>query len=188
MGYRVGRNAPCGFPRSRRSRGSPRTCRSHTRRNSSAANPARRRKTPRPPPSTLPQIFQLQPSLYSIMYAVRHISQYVQNRSDLFCHFSDAPRPWGMQPNTSFRLRMCISPLMFRSDIIPFFSCTNPLHRQTFLHPNCQNRPDIFSHPSPCTSFIAICVSQSKTTTRNKQPRILPPPAAEHVYTPRCRK
>ena len=110
------------------------------------------------------------------MCPVRHISQYVQNRSDLFCHFSDAPRPWGMQPNTSLRLRMCISPLMSRPNIIPFSPCPNPLHRQTFLHPNCQNRPNIFSHPSPCTSFIAICVSQSKTTTRNKQPRILPPP------------
>ncbi len=32
----------------------------------------------------------------------------------------NAPRPWGMQPNTSFRLRMCISPLMSRLNIIPF--------------------------------------------------------------------
>ena len=63
------------------------------------------------------QNFQLQPSLHPIMCAVRHISQYVQNRSDLFCHFSDAPRPWGMQPNTSFRLRMCISPLMSKSKL-----------------------------------------------------------------------
>ena len=107
---------------------------------------------------------------------------------DKFSCLRNAPRPWGMQPNTSLRLRMCISPLMSRSNVIPFSPCPNPLHRQTFLHPNCQNRYDIFSHPSPCTSFIAICVSQSKTTTRNKQPRILPPPAAEHVYTPRCRK
>lgn len=86
-----------------------------------------------------------------------------------------------MQPNTSLRLRMCISPLMFRPNIIPFFlaqthSTGKHSFIYTFLHPNCQNRSDLFSHPSPCTSFIAICVSQSKTTTRNKQPRILPPP------------
>ncbi len=37
-----------------------------------------------------------------------------------------------MQPNTSFRFHMCISPLMSRLDFIPFFPCTNPLHRQTF--------------------------------------------------------
>ena len=35
---------------------------SHTSRNSSAANPARQRRTPRPPPSTHQQTFQLQPS------------------------------------------------------------------------------------------------------------------------------
>ena len=48
-----------------------------------------------------------------------------------------APRPWGMQPNTSFRLRMCISPLMSRSNIIPFFPCTNPLqtHHIPINHP-----------------------------------------------------
>jgi len=38
-----------------------------------------------------------------------------------------APRPWGMQPNTSFRLRMCISPLMSRPNIIPFSPCPSPL-------------------------------------------------------------
>ena len=38
-------------------------CRSHTYRNSSTANPAHRRRTPRPPPSTHQQTFQLQPSL-----------------------------------------------------------------------------------------------------------------------------
>ena len=58
-----------------------------------------------------------------------------------------APRPWGMQPNTSFRLRMCISPLMSRSNIIPFSPCTNTLHWQTFLLPNCQNSPDLIHHP-----------------------------------------
>ena len=40
-----------------------------------------------------------------------------------------APRPWGMQPNTSFRLRMCISPLMSSPNIIPFSPCPRPLLR-----------------------------------------------------------
>ena len=45
----------------------------------------------------------------------------------LFPAPADAPRPWGMQSNTSFRLRMCISPLMFRSSIIPFLSLPMPI-------------------------------------------------------------
>jgi hypothetical protein len=43
-----------------------------------------------------------------------------------------------MQPNTSLRLRMCISPLMFRPNIIPFSLCTNLL--QTRHIPN-RNHP-----------------------------------------------
>ena len=118
-------------------------------------SPIHRRRTPRPPPSTRQRIFQLQPSLYSIMCAVRHISQYVQNRSDLFCHFrptektvadlfchfSDAPRPWGMQPNTSFRLRMCISPLMSKSNIIPFSPCPSPLQTHHIPNPQSPTKP-----------------------------------------------
>ena len=49
----------------------------------------------------------------------------------LFPAAACAPRPWGMQPNTSFRFRMCISPLMSRSNIIPFSPCPSPLLRIT---------------------------------------------------------
>ena len=45
-----------------------------------------------------------------------------------------------MQPNTSLRLRMCISPLMFRSDIIPFSPYRSPLQTQ-FTFPTAPQSP-----------------------------------------------
>ena len=47
----------------------------------------------------------------------------------LFPAAACAPRPWGMQLNTSLRLRMCISPLMSRLNIIPFSPCPSPFLR-----------------------------------------------------------
>ena len=99
-------------------------CRSHTCRNPSVANPAHRRRTPRQQPSTHQQTFQLQPSPTIISNAQYVTYHNVKQRGN-------APRPWGMQPNTSFRFCMCISPLMFVPYSIPF--PRRPIHRLTML-------------------------------------------------------
>ena len=51
-----------------------------------------------------------------------HDAKYTYSLSPIPCA-ACAPRPWGMQPNTSFHLHMCISPLMLRPNIIPFSPC-----------------------------------------------------------------
>ena len=76
-----------------------------------------------------------------------------------------------MQPNTSFRLRMCISPLMFRLNIIPF----SPWHTGS---QNCKTGLTSFatfhgSDFSDTATHSATAVLQS-TNTRQTRPAELP--------------
>ena len=63
-----------------------------------------------------------------------------------------------MQPNTSFRLRMCISPLMVRLNIIPFSPCPSPLQThhitKSTLHQPIITSPSTISVHHPQTSPI----------------------------------
>ena len=97
----------------------------------------------------------------------------------LFPASACAPRPWGMQPNTSLRLRMCISPLMFRLDIIPFSPCPSPL-----LRINCAK--------TGLTFFLKIisCRKETSPARRRRTPR--PPPSTRQrifqLKASQCRK
>ena len=76
-----------------------------------------------------------------------------------------------MQPNTSFRLRMCISPLMFRPNIIPF----SPWYTGS---QNCKTGQTFFatfhgSDFSDTATHSATAVLRS-TNTRQTRPAELP--------------
>ena len=91
-------------------------------------------------------------------YAARHISQYVSCPADTK---DNAPRPWGMQPNTSFHLRMCISPLMFRLNIIPF-----PSYGERLIIP--RNQPSSTHNPLRPVSISPHHPQTSPITTASK--------------------
>ena len=97
---------------------------------------------------------------------------------DININHGNAPRPWGMQPNTSFRLRMCLSPLMFWVNIIPFSPCTDPLQMllSRFFNIRLSNRVFISKPLSVCMESACSDTQESHHPANYPNPSCPTPP------------